>query len=54
MIKNSGKINNKEIIRNADSLKNYRRKVGIYMFKVNNRNTKTRFEICSMLTIKTP
>ena len=26
---------------------------GIYMPKVNNRNTKTRFEICSKLTIKT-
>ena len=28
--------------------------VGIYMFKVNNRNTRTRCEICSKLTIKTP
>ena len=28
--------------------------VGIYMFKVNNRNTRTRYEICSKLTIKTP
>ena len=27
--------------------------VGIYMFKVNNRNTRTRCEICSKLTIKT-
>ena len=27
---------------------------GNYMFKVNNRNTRTRCEICSMLTIKTP
>ena len=27
--------------------------VGIYAFKVNNRNTRTRFEICSKLTIKT-
>ena len=27
---------------------------GNYMFKVNNRNTKTRCEICSKLTIKTP
>ena len=26
----------------------------IYMFKVNNRNPRTRFEICSKLTIKTP
>ena len=28
--------------------------VGIYMFKVNNRNTRKRCEICSKLTIKTP
>ena len=28
--------------------------VGIYMLKVNNRNTRTRFEICSKLTLKTP
>ena len=27
---------------------------GNYMFKVNNRNTKTRCEICSKLAIKTP
>ena len=27
---------------------------GIYLFKVSNRNTRTRFEICSKLTIKTP
>ena len=27
---------------------------GNYMFKVNNRNTKTRCEICSKFTIKTP
>ena len=27
---------------------------GNYMFKVNNRNTRTRYEICPMLTIKTP
>ena len=27
---------------------------GIYLLKVSNRNTKTRFEICSKLTIKTP
>ena len=26
---------------------------GNYMFKVNNRNTRTRCEICSRLTIKT-
>ena len=27
---------------------------GNYMFKVNKRNTRTRCEICSKLTIKTP
>ena len=27
---------------------------GIYLFKVNNRNTRTRCEICSKLIIKTP
>ena len=27
---------------------------GIYLFKVNNKNTKTRCEICSKSTIKTP
>ena len=27
---------------------------GIYMFKVNNKNTRTRCEICSKLTVKTP
>ena len=28
--------------------------VGIYLLKVNNRNTRTRCKICSELTIKTP
>ena len=28
--------------------------VGNYMFKVSNRNTKTRCELCPKLTIKTP
>ena len=28
--------------------------VGIYLLKVNNRKTRTRCEICSELTIKTP
>ena len=28
--------------------------VGIYLLKVNNRNTRTRCEICTKLTIKTP
>ena len=35
---------------------NFRRvnPAGNYMFKVNNRNTRTRCEICAKLTIKTP
>ena len=28
--------------------------VNIYLFKVNNRNTRKRFEICSKLALKTP
>ena len=28
--------------------------VGNYMFKVNNRNTRARCEICSKLTMRTP
>ena len=28
--------------------------VGIYLLKVNNRNTRTRYELCSELTVKTP
>ena len=28
--------------------------VGIYLLQVNNRNTRTRCEICSKLTIRTP
>ena len=32
----------------------YRNPVGNYVFKVNNRDTRTRSEICSNLTIKTP
>ena len=28
--------------------------VGIYLLKVNNKNTRTKCEICSKLTIKTP
>ena len=27
---------------------------GIYMFKVNNKNSRIRYEICSKLTIKAP
>ena len=32
----------------------YRNPVGNYVFKINNRNTRTRSEICSKLTIKIP
>ena len=28
--------------------------MGIYLLKVNNKNTRTKCEICSKLTIKTP
>ena len=28
--------------------------VGVYLLKVNNRSTRTRCEICSKLTLKTP
>ena len=31
-----------------------RNPIGNYMFKVKNRNTRTRCKICSKLTIKTP
>ena len=36
------------------SISRYATQAGIYLLKVNNRNTKTRCEICSKLTIKTP
>ena len=35
-------------------LSRYYYPAGNYMFKVNNRNTRTRCDICSKLTIKTP
>ena len=41
-------IKDKEYIRKSEW------SVGIYLLKVNNRNTRTRCEICSKLTIKTP
>ena len=34
-------------------INHYRDPAGIYLLKVNNRNTRTRFEICSKLKIKT-
>ena len=36
----------------TEAMENY--PAGNYMFKVNNRNTRARCEICSKLTIKTP
>ena len=36
------------------SLKKLNNPANISLFKVNNRNTRKRFEICSKLTIKTP
>ena len=36
------------------SLKKLNNPANICLFKVNNRNTRKRFEICSKLTIKTP
>ena len=37
-----------------DDIKNKQNPAGIYLLKVNNRNTRTRCEICSKLTIKIP
>ena len=39
---------------NAKYISGNRYPAGIYLLKVNNRNTRTRCEICSKLTIKTP
>ena len=39
--------------KSVDEKKNYS-PMGIYLLKVNNRNTRTRIEICSKLKIKTP
>ena len=39
---------------NLFSLSLWNLTVGIYLLKVNNRNTRTRCEVCSKLTIKTP
>ena len=43
------KYKNKKHFRNLATCQ-----IGIYMFKVNNINTRTRCEICSKSTIKTP
>ena len=39
---------------NVDWESKYNFPAGIYLLKVNNKNTRTRCEICSKLTIKTP
>ena len=40
--------------KSVESLECILNPAGTYMFKVNNRNTRTRYEICSKLAIKTP
>ena len=45
------KTTNKNLVSASQSLLNT---AGNYMFKVNNRNTRTRCEICSKLTLKIP
>ena len=42
------------LTRKRDLIERSNSPAGNYMFKVNNRNTRTRCEICSKLTIKTP
>ena len=39
---------------NQNHMLQIRWSAGIYLLKVNNRNTRTRCEICSKLTINTP
>ena len=50
------RYNNFSFFRKKYSLNSLRSRspAGNYMFKVNNRNTRTRCKICSKLTIKTP
>ena len=45
-------ISNIRVFKNID--RNSSIPAGIYLLKVNTRNTRTRCEICSKLTIKTP
>ena len=40
--------------KSVESLECILNPAGTYMFNVNNRNTRTRYEICSKLAIKTP
>ena len=43
-----------ESIRKIEKIQVLLDPAGIYLLKVNNRNTRTRCEMCSKLTIKTP
>ena len=43
-----------ERIMDIKERRTYLNPAGIYLFKVNNRNTRARCEICSKLTIKIP
>ena len=44
----------KESLGTSEFAKTWKFLPGICLFKINNRNTKTRYEICSKLQIKTP
>ena len=48
------KCNMINIIQKSQLILEVNHPAGIYLFKVNNRNTRTRCEICSKLTINTP
>ena len=48
------KCNMINIIQKSQLIFEVNHPAGIYLFKVNNRNTRTRCEICSKLTINTP
>ena len=43
-----------EFLKLGSFLKPTKTPAGNYMFKVNNRNTRAKYEICSELTVKTP
>ena len=57
---NKRKAENRRYDDKKESVKQYQKEkyciypAGNYMFKLNNRDTRTRCEICSKLTIKTP
>ena len=48
------KCNMIKIIQKSQLIFEVNHPAGIYLFKVNNRNTRARCEICSKLTINTP